>query len=165
MHEGPIYFYYHHLVQLHPTLVMSFINSSSHIQGRNTLNHVHGNQVNGTINAGIVNFTAGQEATRRTGYDEFQYVKRGDMIIIEEIYSMPLSRWDWKWRNGQLVGRHKAKFTAMMYEGDDVQNTWEADFRQFSHARKPDSAQLFGINRIDPSRTFVQGIILDERLH
>uniref|UniRef100_A0A0W0FRB1 Uncharacterized protein n=1 Tax=Moniliophthora roreri TaxID=221103 RepID=A0A0W0FRB1_MONRR len=142
---------------------MSFTNSSSYIRGRNTLNHIHGNQVNGTINAGIVNFTAGQETTQRTVYDEFPYVKRGDMFIIKEIYSVDLSGWDWNWRNGQLIGRHKsarrsiyvveilpyrqAKFTAVMYEGDDVQNAWEADFRQFSHARKPGSTQLFGINR------------------
>lgn len=134
-----------------PTLVMSFTNSSRYIRGRNTLNHVHGNQVNGTINAGIVNFTAGQETTQRTGCDEFQYVKREDMFIIKEIYSVDLSGWDWNWRNGQLIGRHKsarrsiyvveilpyrqAKFTAVMYEGDDVQNAWEADFRQFSCPR------------------------------
>uniref|UniRef100_A0A0W0FR15 Uncharacterized protein n=1 Tax=Moniliophthora roreri TaxID=221103 RepID=A0A0W0FR15_MONRR len=154
--SGPIYLYNHHLLQLQP------------------------DAVNGTINAGIVNFTAGQETTQRTGCDEvtmFQYVKREDMFIIKEIYSVDLSGWDWNWRNGQLIGRHKsarrsiyvveilpyrqAKFTAVMYEGDDVQNAWEADFRQFSCPRKPGSTQLFGINRSEiAALIFHSGMIL-----
>ncbi|KAI3604550.1 hypothetical protein WG66_008501 [Moniliophthora roreri] len=134
--SGPIYLYNHHLLQLQPDA---------------------GNEFHQLV--------------------EFQYVKREDMFIIKEIYSVDLSGWDWNWRNGQLIGRHKsarrsiyvveilpyrqAKFTAVMYEGDDVQNAWEADFRQFSCPRKPGSTQLFGINRSEiAALIFHSGMIL-----
>ncbi|EEB91466.1 hypothetical protein MPER_10166, partial [Moniliophthora perniciosa FA553] len=59
------------LPQPYPKLGMSFT-SSSHtvIMGENTLSHVHGHQVNGTINAGTVSFNAGQATGKRTEYDE-----------------------------------------------------------------------------------------------
>uniref|UniRef100_A0A0W0FXJ4 Uncharacterized protein n=1 Tax=Moniliophthora roreri TaxID=221103 RepID=A0A0W0FXJ4_MONRR len=132
--------------------VMSFVNSShTVITGENTLNHVQGNQVNGTINAGTVNFNTGRAVMKRTERDEFQYVRRGDMIKVKELGSVDLSEWDWEWQNGELVGRYKSsaqkriytveivdrqsKFTAMIYEGEDAQDLWEKDFRQFSPIR------------------------------
>ncbi|KAI3620920.1 hypothetical protein WG66_006301 [Moniliophthora roreri] len=141
--------------------VMSFVNSShTIITGENTLNHVQGNQVNSTINTGTVNFNTSQAVAKRTEHDEFQYVRRGDMVKVKELGSTELSEWDWKWQNRDLNGQCKlsaqktiytveivdrqSKFTAMIYEGEDAQDLWEKDFRQFSRTHDP---QLFGINQ------------------
>ncbi|KAI3602781.1 hypothetical protein WG66_008062 [Moniliophthora roreri] len=132
-------------------LDMSFKNSShTVITGESTLNHVHGHQVNGTINAEIVNFNAGQAVVKRTEYDEFEYIKRGHFTSVVDLGSIDLGGWDWKWRHGELIGRHKtqktictieiidrkSKFTAMFYEGKDAHRFWEDDFRQFSQIDK-----------------------------
>ncbi|KAI3604635.1 hypothetical protein WG66_008724 [Moniliophthora roreri] len=127
----------------------------------NTLNHVHGYQVNGTINAETVNFYAGQAVAKRTEYNQFREVIRGDMIPVKELYSQDLSKWDWKWQSGKIFARHKArrtiytveivdrqsKFTAMVYEGKDPHGIWEDDFRLFSQINDPGSVRLFGINQ------------------
>uniref|UniRef100_A0A0W0GBT1 Uncharacterized protein n=1 Tax=Moniliophthora roreri TaxID=221103 RepID=A0A0W0GBT1_MONRR len=141
---------------------MSFTNSShAVITGENTLNHVHGHQVNGTINAETVNFYAGQAVAKRTEYNQFREVIRGDMIPVKELYSQDLSKWDWKWQSGKIFARHKArrtiytveivdrqsKFTAMVYEGKDPHGIWEDDFRLFSQINDPGSVRLFGINQ------------------
>ncbi|ESK90608.1 hypothetical protein Moror_4244 [Moniliophthora roreri MCA 2997] len=141
---------------------MSFKNSShTVITGESTLNHVHGHQVNGTINAEIVNFNAGQAVVKRTEYDEFEYIKRGHFTSVVDLGSIDLGGWDWKWRHGELIGRHKtqktictieiidrkSKFTAMFYEGKDAHRFWEDDFRQFSQIENPGSFRLFGINQ------------------
>ncbi|ESK82880.1 hypothetical protein Moror_1387 [Moniliophthora roreri MCA 2997] len=130
------------------------------VKGKNSFNQVHGHQVNSTIKAGIVNLNAGQAVAKRTERDEFQYVRRGHMVKVKELHSEELSKWDWKWQNGELVGRHKSsaqkkiytveivgrqsKFTAIVYEGKDAQDLWEKDFRRFSRTHDP---QLFGINQ------------------
>ncbi|KAI3604765.1 hypothetical protein WG66_008136 [Moniliophthora roreri] len=140
---------------------MSFKNSSGFsFKGKNSFNQVHGHQVNNTIKAGVVNLNAGQAVMKRTEYDQFREVIRGDMIKVKELGSRELSEWDWEWQNGELVGLHKSsaqktiytvkivdrqsKFTAMIYEGEDAQDLWEKDFGQFSRTHNP---QLFGINQ------------------
>ncbi|ESK86053.1 hypothetical protein Moror_9389 [Moniliophthora roreri MCA 2997] len=140
---------------------MSFSHSSSFsFRDDNTFNHIHGHQVNGPVTAGIVNFN-NQVMVERTEYDEFEYVKRGHIVSMKEIYS-ELSQWDWKWQNGGLTAQHKArktiytvelypdrqsKYTAVLYEGKDAHKAWKKDFKQFSCTRKPGIAQLFGINQ------------------
>ncbi|ESK85713.1 hypothetical protein Moror_10992 [Moniliophthora roreri MCA 2997] len=130
------------------------------IEGKNSFNQAHGHQVNSTIKASIVNLNAGQAVMKRTEYDQFREVIRGDMIKVKELGSRELSEWDWEWQNGELVRRYKSsaqktiytveivdrqsKFTAMIYEGKDAQDFWEKDFRQFSRTHDP---QLFGINQ------------------
>ncbi|ESK87834.1 hypothetical protein Moror_15327 [Moniliophthora roreri MCA 2997] len=142
---------------------MSITNSSQiHITGENTFNHVQGNQVNGTINAGTVNFIADQEVVNRTVNDEFQYVRRGDMIIVKELSSEEITDSEWRWSYGKVTGKHKArrmtctvevypdrqsKFTAVMYEGEDAECVWEKEFEKFSRTKNLLAAQLFGINR------------------
>ncbi|KAI3602793.1 hypothetical protein WG66_008116 [Moniliophthora roreri] len=123
------------------------INHSSRvsIKGKNTFNHIHGHQFNAPIHGNVV-FSAGQEVVKRTEYDEFQYVRRGNMIIVKEIH---FAEWDWKWRPGKVFARHKirrtiytvelvdrqSKFTAMVYEGEDAHSFWEDDFQQFSQIK------------------------------
>ncbi|EEB93078.1 hypothetical protein MPER_08315 [Moniliophthora perniciosa FA553] len=75
------------------------------IEGNNTFNHVPGNQVNGTINARVVNLNAGQAVAKRTEYDQFREVIRGDMIKAQELGSAKLSEWDWEWQNRELAGQ------------------------------------------------------------
>uniref|UniRef100_A0A0W0GBV2 Uncharacterized protein n=1 Tax=Moniliophthora roreri TaxID=221103 RepID=A0A0W0GBV2_MONRR len=100
---------------------------------------------------------------KRTKRDEFRYVRCGDMTTIKEIHSEELREWDWELQNGELVGRYKgsarrtiytvelvnrqSKYTAMVYEGENAQDFWEMDLRQFSRNKKPGSFQLFGINQ------------------
>ncbi|KAI3616933.1 hypothetical protein WG66_004164 [Moniliophthora roreri] len=142
---------------------MSFTNSSHIvITGENTINHVRGNQVNGTINAGIVNFNPGRRVVKRTVNNEFRYVRRGDMITVKELSSEEIKDWEWKRIYGKVTGKHKArrttcivevypdrqsKFTALMYEGKDAEWLWKKEFKKFSRTRNPLVAQLFGINR------------------
>ncbi|KAI3616884.1 hypothetical protein WG66_004176 [Moniliophthora roreri] len=131
------------------------------ITGENTINRVQ-NQVNGTINADIVNFNAGQEVAKRTVNDDFRYVRRGDMIIVKELCSEEIKDWEWEYRYGKVTGKHKArrttctvevypdrqsKFTALMYEGEDAECVWEKEFEKFVRTRSPLVIQLFGINR------------------
>ncbi|ESK90579.1 hypothetical protein Moror_4248 [Moniliophthora roreri MCA 2997] len=146
-----------------PTTHLDFLPSSS----RSTVPEA-GNEfyqlvahLNGTINAETVNFNAGQAVVKRTEYDEFEYIKRGHFTSVEDLGSIDLVDWDWKWRNGELIGRHKArktictveiidrksKFTAMFYEGKDAHRFWEDDFRQFSRIENSGSFRLFGINQ------------------
>ncbi|ESK83773.1 hypothetical protein Moror_11093 [Moniliophthora roreri MCA 2997] len=132
------------------------------IKGKNTFTHVRGNQVNGNVYTGTVNINTGPAVAKRTEHDEFQYVRRGDMIATKEIHSDELSEWDWELQNGELVGRSKlstrrictieivgreSKYTAMIYEGEDAQDFLEKDFQLFSRNKKPGSCQLFGINQ------------------
>ncbi|KAI3602801.1 hypothetical protein WG66_008060 [Moniliophthora roreri] len=141
---------------------MSFTNSlHTLITGKNALNHVHGHQVNGTINAGTVNFNAGQAVAKRTEYDEFEYIKRGHFTSVEDLGSIDLVNWDWKWRNGGPIVRRKArktictveiidrksKFTAMFYEGKDAYRFWKNDLQRLSRIDNPGSFRLFGINQ------------------
>ncbi|ESK88753.1 hypothetical protein Moror_17141, partial [Moniliophthora roreri MCA 2997] len=112
---------------------------------------------NAPIHGNVV-FSAGQEVVKRTEYDEFQYVRRGNMIIVKEIH---FAEWDWKWRPGKVFARHKirrtiytvelvdrqSKFTAMVYEGEDAHSFWEDDFQQFSQINDLGSFRLFGINQ------------------
>uniref|UniRef100_A0A0W0FTN8 Uncharacterized protein n=1 Tax=Moniliophthora roreri TaxID=221103 RepID=A0A0W0FTN8_MONRR len=132
------------------------------IKGKNTFTNVRGNQVNGNVYTSTVNFNTGPAAAKRTERDEFQYVRRGDMIATKEIHSKELSEWDWELQNGEFVGRYKSstrkictieiidrqsKYTAMIYEGKDAQDFLEKDFQLFSRNKKPGSFQLFGINQ------------------
>ncbi|ESK83960.1 hypothetical protein Moror_7506, partial [Moniliophthora roreri MCA 2997] len=118
--------------------------------------------VNGNVYTSTANFNTGPVVAKRTEHDEFQYVRRGDMIATREIHSDELSEWDWELQNGELVGRYKSstrkictidivdrqsKYTAMIYEGKDAQDFLEKDFQLFSRNKKPGSFQLFGINQ------------------
>uniref|UniRef100_A0A0W0FR71 Uncharacterized protein n=1 Tax=Moniliophthora roreri TaxID=221103 RepID=A0A0W0FR71_MONRR len=144
---------------------MSIIDSSQvSIRGRSTFNHVRGDQINQTISGGVVNvYETVAKAVERSISDEFEYVKRGHIIGIKELYSDPLE-WDWHWRNGDLFRRPRksarktvstvnihpnpqSKFTVFEYKGDDAHEAWEDDFQQFSLASRMGSFQLFGINR------------------
>ncbi|ESK87965.1 hypothetical protein Moror_10879 [Moniliophthora roreri MCA 2997] len=138
---------------------MSFTNTSHIvITGENTFNHVQGNQVNGTTNAGTVNFNASQE---RTKYNQFREVIHGDMIMLKEIHTKEITNREWGHKYGKVTGKHRvrrtmyivkvypdrqSKFTAIMYEGEDADCIWEKEFEKFSHT-SPLVAQLFGINR------------------
>ncbi|ESK81648.1 hypothetical protein Moror_3243, partial [Moniliophthora roreri MCA 2997] len=128
------------------------------IKGKNTFNHVRGNQVNGTVNVRTVNFNTGQMEVKHTKYDQFREVILGDVILEKELHSSDM---DWKWRNRKVLARHKArraiytveivdqkaKFTAITYEGKDARRVWEEDFEQFSCTKNLSSFQLFGINQ------------------
>ncbi|ESK81324.1 hypothetical protein Moror_12109 [Moniliophthora roreri MCA 2997] len=116
------------------------------IKGKNSFNHVHGDQT-------IIKLKTRE--VKRTEYDEFEYIKRGHVISVEDLGTVD---WNWIWQNGEIVGRHKAqkmictvklvdrqsKYTAMIYEGEDARRLWEEDFRRFSRTH---NLQLFGINR------------------
>ncbi|ESK81712.1 hypothetical protein Moror_15827 [Moniliophthora roreri MCA 2997] len=107
------------------------------VKGENTFNHVHGDQT-------IINLNT--QEVKRTEYDEFEYVKRGHVISIQELGFINTADWNWNWQGRHLVGRHKArktiwtvelvdrksKYTTMIYEGEDAESVWEADFRRFS---------------------------------
>ncbi|ESK81025.1 hypothetical protein Moror_16281 [Moniliophthora roreri MCA 2997] len=137
---------------------MSFTNSSQiRITGENTINHVQGNQVN-------VNLNIGQAVIKRTKYDQFRQVIRGDVKMLKEIHSEEIADWEWEWKYWKVPNKRKArrttctievypdrqsKFTAVMYEGEDANCVWEKEFEEFSRTRNPLIAQLFGINRSD----------------
>ncbi|ESK86060.1 hypothetical protein Moror_9381 [Moniliophthora roreri MCA 2997] len=133
------------------------------LTGDSTFNNVHGHQMNSTIHVRTVNFNTGMAVAKRTKRDEFRYVRCGDMTTTKEVHSEKLREWDWELQNGELVGRYKgsaqrtiytvslvnrkSKYTAMVYEGESARDFWKKDFRRFSRNKKPDSFQLFGINR------------------
>ncbi|KAI3608225.1 hypothetical protein WG66_006503 [Moniliophthora roreri] len=129
--------------------VMSFVNSShTVITGENTLNHVQGNQVNSTINADTVYFNAGQAVAKRTERDEFQYVRRGHMVKVKELHSGELSKCDWKWQNGELVGRYKSSAQRTIYTVEIAKMHKIYERRILDSSRVPTSnPQLFGINQ------------------
>ncbi|ESK82963.1 hypothetical protein Moror_11804 [Moniliophthora roreri MCA 2997] len=95
-----------------------------------------------------------------TKYDEFQKVTLGSMFMMKSLGFRKLPKWDWEQQNGELVGQQRSsvqrtiyttkiagqqsKFTAIIYYGNDAQDSWEKDFQQFSHTHNP---QLFGINQ------------------
>ncbi|KAK7022952.1 hypothetical protein VNI00_016842 [Paramarasmius palmivorus] len=133
------------------------------IRGRATLNSVRGNQINHTKTIII------SRATKRDEYDEFEYVKRGDIVTVKDIHSEELKEWEWEsrgdghWVAGRTLRKTKRricaielhsdrpssqtqKFTAFIYEDDDAHSFWEDDFREFSRNRTMDSLQLFGLN-------------------
>ncbi|ESK87967.1 hypothetical protein Moror_10881 [Moniliophthora roreri MCA 2997] len=130
---------------------MTFINSSrTVITGENTFNYVQGNQVNGTINAGTVNFITGQAVVKRTKYDQFREVICGDAIMLKEIHSEEITDREWQRKYRRVVEKHKArktictvevypdqqsKFTALMYKGEDAEWFWEKQFEKISHAK------------------------------
>ncbi|ESK85867.1 hypothetical protein Moror_2339 [Moniliophthora roreri MCA 2997] len=149
---------------------MSFNNSSGFcFNGKPTFNNVHGNQVNShtTITAAVIHMLGDDTTvTKCTISDEFETVKRGHVIGMKDLGSVNLSEWDCHWQNRRMVrqrcksarktistvGVHpnqQSKFTAITYEGEDAQEAWEDDFKQFSHASRTDFFQLFGINRSD----------------
>ncbi|EEB89916.1 hypothetical protein MPER_11938 [Moniliophthora perniciosa FA553] len=122
---------------------MSFNNSSGFsFKGRNTFNNLHGDQVNTTITAEIVNIHGHDTTatfTKNTIFEEFDYVKLGHVISMKDLGSVDLSQWDWHFQNGELVRRRarktistiqvhpnqQSKFTAIRYEGEDAQEAWE----------------------------------------
>uniref|UniRef100_A0A0W0EWT7 Uncharacterized protein n=1 Tax=Moniliophthora roreri TaxID=221103 RepID=A0A0W0EWT7_MONRR len=131
---------------------MSFNYSSGFsFSGENNFDNVHGHQFNAPIHGNVV-FSAEQAMVKRTEYDQFREVIRGDMIPVKELYSEDLSTgWDQKWRNGKPLCRRKSaqrtiytvelvdrqsKFTAMIYEGEGAHSAWENDFRQFSRTKE-----------------------------
>uniref|UniRef100_A0A0W0GBQ2 Uncharacterized protein n=1 Tax=Moniliophthora roreri TaxID=221103 RepID=A0A0W0GBQ2_MONRR len=138
-------------------LEMSFTNSSQvSIRGRNTFNHVHGNQVNQSISAEIVNMINEAEV-ERTEFDEFEYVKRGNVISVKKLDHTGGDGQEWTrtvrrsnaWATAHTVELHptRQRFTAFMYEGEDPHELWEKDFQLYSHDKDPETFQLFGLNR------------------
>uniref|UniRef100_A0A0W0FFL9 Uncharacterized protein n=1 Tax=Moniliophthora roreri TaxID=221103 RepID=A0A0W0FFL9_MONRR len=122
--------------------------------------HLQGNQLKVMINADIIKFNASQAVRNYTKYDEFQKVTLGSMFMMKSLGFRKLPKWDWEQQNGELVGQQRSsvqrtiyttkiagqqsKFTAIIYYGNDAQDSWEKDFQQFSHTHNP---QLFGINQ------------------
>ncbi|KAI3618810.1 hypothetical protein WG66_009488, partial [Moniliophthora roreri] len=134
---------------------MSITNSSHIVITESTFNHVQGNQVN-------INLNAGRAVVKRTKYDQFRQVIRGDMITLKELSSEEIAGWEWSWKYRKVTGKRKArrtictievypdrqsKFTAVMYEGKDAKWFWKNEFENFSRTRTPLVTQLFGINR------------------
>ncbi|KAK7034689.1 hypothetical protein VNI00_012096 [Paramarasmius palmivorus] len=81
-----------------------------------------------------------REMAERTEYDEFQQVRRGDIIALENLYCEDLSQYEWQWREGRILGRLKAcvttqivqlfpyggtKFIVVKYEGADAEKAWK----------------------------------------
>ncbi|KAK7020749.1 hypothetical protein VNI00_017604 [Paramarasmius palmivorus] len=135
------------------------------IRGKATLNSVRGNQINHTKTIIISRAT---KRSKRDEYDEFEYVKRGDIVTVKDIHYKELEVREWepqgegRWVAGRLLRKTKRrifaielksdqksshKFTAFTYEDDDAHSFWEDDFREFSRNRTTDSLQLFGLNR------------------
>uniref|UniRef100_A0A0W0F003 Uncharacterized protein n=1 Tax=Moniliophthora roreri TaxID=221103 RepID=A0A0W0F003_MONRR len=120
------------------------------IKGKNSFNHVHGDQT-------IINLKTREVKPNRQP-QKFECIKRGHVISIEDL---GIIDWNWIWQNGKIVGRHKAqkmictvelvdrqsKYTAMIYEGEDARTLWEEDFRRLSRTKNPGTFQLFGINQ------------------
>ncbi|EEB94436.1 hypothetical protein MPER_06752, partial [Moniliophthora perniciosa FA553] len=147
---------------------MSIHNSSRvSVRGKNTFNDVHGNQVNTMITAaGVVNIHSHDTTAtaKNTIFGEFDYVKRGHVIGMQDLGSVDLSEWNWHCENGELVLRRpkfarktistvqihpnqQSNFTAITNEGEDAQEAWEDDFKQFSRASRTGLFKLFGVNR------------------
>ncbi|KAK7014737.1 hypothetical protein VNI00_019299 [Paramarasmius palmivorus] len=115
-------------------------------------NNVGGHQINnhGTIHGNVIigHSTEGTVA-RHTMYDQFREVILGDVIMIKEIQSENLGKYDWDCTSEGIIARHKArrtvytvqlvgskvKLTAMSYKGEGAHHFWEKDFREFSHDR------------------------------
>ncbi|ESK82433.1 hypothetical protein Moror_8582 [Moniliophthora roreri MCA 2997] len=141
---------------------MSIHNSQFSVTG--TFNNANGDQVN--YNHTTITHIHGddEKVTECTIFSQFENVKRGYVIGMKELGSVDLSEWDWHWQNGELVWRRpksarktistiqvhpdqQSKFTAIAYEGEDAQEAWEKDFKQFSRASRTGLFKLFGINR------------------
>ncbi|KAK7045864.1 hypothetical protein VNI00_007289 [Paramarasmius palmivorus] len=122
---------------------------------------------------GDVIISCGRETAvvERTMYDQFREVILGDIIMIKELYSQEFSQYDWKWKNGSIIARHRSHrgrrtiysvaimdknvtFTAMKYKGEDSFSAWKDDFRFFSRTRTPDTFQLFALNKDVPLLIF-----------
>ncbi|KAK7034693.1 hypothetical protein VNI00_012100 [Paramarasmius palmivorus] len=117
-------------------------------------NKVRGNQLNNSHNTttiihGNYNHTmvTTREAMERTIYDEFEYIKLGQVIPLETLCTEDLSELELSYRSGRMIGRVKTRVTtrtvaigqdkdsklvALMYEGEDAQKVWEHDFQWFS---------------------------------
>ncbi|KAI3619515.1 hypothetical protein WG66_011233 [Moniliophthora roreri] len=141
---------------------MSIHNSQFSVTG--TFNNANGDQVN--YNHTTITHIHGddEKVTECKIFSQFENVKRGYVIGMKELGSVDLSEWDWHWQNGELVWRRpksarktistiqvhpdqQSKFTAIAYEGEDAQEAWEKDFKQFSRASRTGLFKLFGINR------------------
>ncbi|KAK7023485.1 hypothetical protein VNI00_013111 [Paramarasmius palmivorus] len=152
------------------------------IRGKATLNSVRGNQINHTKTIIISRAT---KRSKRDEYDEFEYVKRGDIVTVKDIHSKELEVREWEPQGdgflvaGRLLRKTKRricaielhsdrpssqtqKFTAFIYEDDDARSFWEDDFREFSRNRNTGSLQLFGVNRSEiPMLIFHHGTLCD----
>ncbi|KAK7056653.1 hypothetical protein VNI00_002370 [Paramarasmius palmivorus] len=134
---------------------MSIKDSQVVIRGTNKLINVgrdqYNNSNNQTIFVEVTNFM-NETAAKRTEYDEFTTVKRGDIKVVKDTHSGELNKWEWNWETGQMVvGRslkcrqtvctveiypnRQDKFTAVFYEGDDAQAVWECGFERYSRIR------------------------------
>ncbi|ESK93444.1 hypothetical protein Moror_1725 [Moniliophthora roreri MCA 2997] len=131
---------------------MGFTNSSGFsIKGDNAFHHVEGSQVNGAIKAGNVYFNS-QARVHRTKYNEFEYVKTGDIVTVKTLHTQNLTEWDQGLQKSrpkaqrtvytiELHPNRRSKYTAVMYEGEEAHKAWKKAFKF------PGVAQLFGINR------------------
>ncbi|KAK7016206.1 hypothetical protein VNI00_018958 [Paramarasmius palmivorus] len=145
---------------------MSFNSSGSQIIVHgHAINNVEGSQVNNsqTITAEVVNFS-GQQEIERTEYDEFVEVKRGQIFTCKRLHTEKKQEWEWEEKDGESVRKNRsaqrtictvqvrpdqqAKYTAVIYEGDDAHVWWKRDFEHFSCAGlgTPEVWQLYGLN-------------------
>ncbi|KAK7022923.1 hypothetical protein VNI00_016862 [Paramarasmius palmivorus] len=141
--------------------------NSRKIQG-GTFNDVGRDQTNNTYRGRVVGhhvqietMTVGcshsQQSVKRTMYDEFEYIKLGQIIPLETLSTEDLSQLELSYRSGRMVGRLKTRVTtctvtighdkdsklvAMMYEGEDAQKAWEHDFQYISGIKEPGYAHL-----------------------
>ncbi|ESK81588.1 hypothetical protein Moror_11139 [Moniliophthora roreri MCA 2997] len=182
----------------------------SQLSVRGTLNNVRGDQVNHNHTTITHIYGDDTKVTERTIFGQFENVKRGYVIGVKELGSVNLSKWDrhkngkWVWQRRKSARKtistvqvhpdQQSKFTAITYEGEDAQEAWKKDFKQFSCASRTGMFQLFGINRseipmlifhhgahhklpsvnnipqtrtsrIDPSGPFLHQVIMDGHVH
>ncbi|KAG7096327.1 hypothetical protein E1B28_003771 [Marasmius oreades] len=107
-------------------------------------NEIGGNQITN-------NYTVREERERNI-YDEFRYIRLGDVEMIRELGNVTFRKLD------EFQGVVRSTFTAIVhcsqgskctvlsYSGPDAEQ-WERDFRQVSGLRNTQMMQLFGINR------------------
>ncbi|KAG7097988.1 hypothetical protein E1B28_005296 [Marasmius oreades] len=122
---------------------MNAFQEASHVTIRNaTFNEVGGNQTNNYYTTRAI------QERERTIYDEFTYVKLGNVYIIEDIHRRACARWsqgegrreETRFRaerticTAEIDGK-PGRFTAMSYTGPEATEAWEEDFRHFSQAR------------------------------
>ncbi|ESK90598.1 hypothetical protein Moror_4234 [Moniliophthora roreri MCA 2997] len=148
--------------QLHPnpvsTAMEMFPNASQLvIEGENSFNNIRGDQVNQTFTLNLANGVP----VKCTEYDEFVYVKRGNLITLEELSSVDMREWedgeDGESPRHEISARKRvykvklhgvqSEFTAVIYEGEDASTFWKRDFQCFSRTQDPRWVQLFGLNQ------------------
>ncbi|KAG7097980.1 hypothetical protein E1B28_005289 [Marasmius oreades] len=134
---------------------MQVLQGASHVSIHSaTFNNIDGDQI-------INNYTTViKDKKDRTIYEEFNYIKLGNIRSIEDIYREDCVQWtqhDWGLEGARLHAERKistakiegkrGKFTVVSYSGERATEIWEEDFRKHSQARDALKMQLFGINQ------------------